>query len=135
MAALRDEGVELGLGDLAGPEGSSPLGTGLRKFDLNALMEEVFSKLRAERLTVAEAASLLRCARAPGFLAPRTGAAVLVWGARVVIGTGFKNSSIYSTFNLPKQIHRIRWSMGRFSKFLRKWLDLRQLAGAARRTC
>jgi hypothetical protein len=124
MAAFRDEGVELGLGDVAGEEVSSSMGTGRREFDLNPRIGEFFSKLRAGGLTAPEAASPLRCAVAPSFLAPDGGAAVLGWGARDVMGASFeKKPSIYSTFNLPKQIHRIRWSAGRFSIFLRKRLD------------
>jgi hypothetical protein len=53
-------------------------------------MGELFSKLRAGVLTGAEAASLRRCAAAPSFLAPEEGGAVLVWGARDVIGTWLK---------------------------------------------
>ena len=92
--------------------------------------EGVFSKLRAglllagelagdavgERETTALPASLLRCAAALSFLAPGlvTGGA-LVWGALEGIGTPRnKNRSIYNTFNLPKQIHRIRRPYGLF---------------------
>jgi hypothetical protein len=53
-------------------------------------MGELFSKLRAGGLTVAEAVSLPRGAEALSFFATRDGAAVLVWGARDVIGTWLK---------------------------------------------
>ena len=121
MAALRGvgEGLELvlkgvlpGLGradDSGGPEWVP--GAGLVR-----VMEGLFSKLRAGVSTTALAASLLRCTGALSFFAPEGGAGVLAWGAREVMGTPeSKNSSIYSTFNLPKQIHRIRWPSGLFS--------------------
>jgi hypothetical protein len=80
------------------------------------VIKGLFSKLRAGVLTTALAASLLRCAGALSFFAPVGGAGVLAWGAREVMGhQNQKNSSIYSTFNLPKQIHRIRWPKGLFS--------------------
>jgi hypothetical protein len=57
----------------------------------------VLSKLRAGRLTLAGAASLLSCAGAPSFFAPvaafalAVGAGVLVWGAlEVICGPGLK---------------------------------------------
>jgi hypothetical protein len=52
------------------------------------------SKLRAGRLTLDGAASLLSCAGAPSFFAPvaalalAVGAEVLVWGALEVMGLG-----------------------------------------------
>jgi hypothetical protein len=87
MAALRDEGV--GGGDALGPEESSSscMGAGGRRFDLNALIGELSSKLRAVGLTGAGAAPLLRCAAALSFFALGGSALVLVWGARDVIGT------------------------------------------------
>jgi hypothetical protein len=89
MAALRGEGEGLGRVDEAGAEGSSSVRAvaGRRGLDLSALIDEFFSKLRAEGLTFAEAISLLGCTRAGSFLAPDEDAAALVWGARAVMGT------------------------------------------------
>ena len=97
-----------------------------------------FSKLRAGGFCVDEttdlAASLLRCAAAPSFFAPAfVTAGVLVWGALEVIGYRNKNRSIYSTFNLPKQIQLKRWPEGQFWQIRRKRLDCgkeRRLAAA-----
>jgi hypothetical protein len=85
-----------------------------------------FSKLRAGVFPVAEgagelettvlAAPLLSCALALSFLAPAVAAAGgLGWGALEVIGaSGNEKRSIYSTFNLPKQIQSISWPNGLF---------------------
>ncbi|HEY1534620.1 MAG TPA: hypothetical protein VGF76_11390 [Polyangiaceae bacterium] len=92
MAALRGvgEGLELlleegvpgfGRADDSGAPEWGP-GSGLVR-----VTEELFSKLRAGVLTIALAASLLRCAGALSFFAPDGGAGVLVWGAREVMGT------------------------------------------------
>jgi hypothetical protein len=53
---------------------------------LVAVISGDLSKLRAGRLTLAGAASLLSCAGAPSFFAPGAGAVFLVWGALEVIG-------------------------------------------------
>jgi hypothetical protein len=129
MAALRGvgEGLELlleeglpGFGradDSGAPEWVPESG-------LVRVTEGLFSKLRAGVLTTALAASLLRCAGPLSFFALDGAAGVLAWGAREVMGTPeSKNSSIYSTFNLPKQIHRIRWPEGLFSQIGKNRLD------------
>jgi hypothetical protein len=119
MAALRGVGDGLALevvlpgfgraDDSGGPEWVT--GAGLVR-----VMAGLFSKLRAGLLTTALATSPLRCAGALSFFAPAGGAGVFAWGAREVMVTPeSKNSSINSTFNVPKQIHRNRWSRGRFS--------------------
>jgi hypothetical protein len=51
------------------------------------VIEGLFSKLRAELLTTALAASLLRCAGALSFFALDGAVGVLAWGAREVMGT------------------------------------------------
>ena len=136
MRGDEGEGLELlcdevpGRGRAVESGGRPPVESGLSGRTTGMGTEGVFSKLRAGPLPAEEradegsdetettvlAASLLRCAEALSFFAPVVGAGVLGWGALEVIGApGNKKRSIYSTFNVPKQIHRNRWSRGRFS--------------------
>jgi hypothetical protein len=122
MAALRGERVELGAGEETGPEDSSAGGAGRRGFDLNALMGELFSKLRAGGLTVAEAAALPRGAEALSFFATRVGSAVLVWGARDVIGTWLKKTLLFTVRSICRN---------RFAAFIGQRADFQDFAESA----